>query len=104
MAGKTDLHSRSPSRVGYLADFVQIQASVPVWIGGLRFVWRLHFPCRPFWSALEKWLVPDTKWQFELVQHEHQGVGARCVFQSAESKVTYVWCDEICTNDTACYL
>ncbi len=41
--------------------------------------------------------------QFELVWHEHQSVGARCVFQSAVCKVTYVLCDEMCTDDTTCF-
>jgi hypothetical protein len=48
--------------------------------------------------------VPDTIWEFELVWHGHQSVCARCVFQSAVCKVRYVLCDEICTNDTTCFL
>ena len=78
----------SISRTGFLADFVQIQAWEPVWTRGRRFFRRLHFPCRPFWSTHEKWLVLDiilhfedvAIWQFELVWHEHQSFGARCVF------------------------
>ncbi len=81
---------------------MHIQASVPVWVGGLRSFWRLHLPCRPLWSAHENRLVPDTIWRFEVVGHEHQGVIARCVFQSVVCKVTSVFCDEICTNDTSC--
>jgi hypothetical protein len=94
----------SRSCTGFNADFVQVQASVPMWIWGRRFLWRLHVPCRPFWSAHEKWLVLDTIWQFELVPHEHQSVGGRCVFQSVVCKVMYVLCDEMCTDDTACFL
>ncbi len=105
ITGRTGL-LLSSSRMGFLADFVQIQASVPVWTRGHLCLRRLHVPCRPFWSAHEKWIVPDTIWrfwQFELVRHEHQSVGARCVFQSAVCKVTSVLCDEICTNDTTCF-
>jgi hypothetical protein len=94
--------SRVPT--GFLADFVHVQASVPVWIWGRRFLGRLHVPCRPFWSAHEKWLVLDTIWRFELEWHEHQSVGGRCVFQSAVCKVTYELCDEMCTDDTTCFL
>jgi hypothetical protein len=39
-----------------------------------------------------------------IVRHEHQSVSARGVFQSVVCKVMYVLCDEICTNDTACFL
>jgi hypothetical protein len=39
-----------------------------------------------------------------IVRHEHQSVSARGVFQYVVCKVTYVLCDEICTNDTACFL
>ncbi len=103
ITGKTGL-LLSSSRTGFNADFVQIQASVPMWIWGRRFLWRLHVPCRPFWSAHEKWLVLDTIWQFDLVRHEHQSVGGRCVFQSVVCKVTYVLFDEMCTDDTTCFL
>ena len=94
----------SSSRTGFNADFVQVQATVPVWIWSRRFLWRLHVPCRPFWSAHEKWVVLDTIWQFELVRDEHQSVGGRCVFQSVVCKVTYVLCDEMCTDDTTCFV
>jgi hypothetical protein len=94
----------SSFRTGFLADFVQVQASVPVWIWGRRFLRRLRFPCQPFWSTHEKWLVLDTIWRFELEWHEHQRVSARCVFQSAVCKVTYVLCDEMCTDDITCFL
>ena len=103
ITGKTGL-LLSSSRTGFNADFVQVQASVPVWIWGRRFLWRLHVPCRPFWSAHERWLVLDTIWQFELVRHGHQSVSARFVFQSVVCKVMYVLCDEICTNVTTCFL
>ncbi len=109
MTGMTGL-LLSISQTGFLADFVQIQAWEPVRTRGRRFLWRLHFPCRLFGSTHEKWLVLDiiiildTIWQFELVQHEHQSVGARCAFQSAVCKVTYVLCDEMCTNNTTCFL
>ncbi len=102
ITGKTGLLLSSSH--GFLADFVQVQASVPVWIWGRLLLWRLHVPCRPFWSAHERWLVLDTIWQVELVRHEHQSVGGRCVFQSVVCKVTYVLCDEMCTDDTTCCL
>jgi hypothetical protein len=49
---------------------------------------RVHVPCRAVWCADEKWIVPDTIWRVDLVRHEHQSVGGRCVFQSVVCKVT----------------